>query len=271
MAHHVRTRLYDSQNLAPTVARLRRSSRSWLTFGARYGLILFGFGGDHGHGTLLCDRPTAGKYVRAAEGALTRIFRFRPGHRPGHIARVEGPLHLAGLVDYTLGQPHKHGVVGDLLLEGTNLLDLLSIRQIDTSCAQLLKAAVPSVTREQLAAHIGGYPSPGTDPTRLSDAALVVTAGVGLHSRTQLGTRARRSAARLSRSLNVGYYGTAELLGVSPDVVDRAMRESDPEMDRAMSLALGLVQRRAPDGFPESIDLPEVVTWRRQGRPAAGR
>ena len=265
MAIHVNCRLWDSSSLMPDIATARRVASILLSIGAAYGRVLFAVVGDHIHVVLLCDRRRAGVFARAAEAAITMVFAHRPGFRPAHFAPVFSEGHLEELVDYVLGQHAKHGVTGDLLLESTNLLDLLMVRLVETSSAQLLAEAVPTLDRSALLEHVGGDLSPGTDPGRLVEAASVVSGGLAFGSQVPVATRVRRATIRTSLSLGVGLAQTSALLGVGYSTAKAMRRESDPLADRAVSLALGLVQRRAPAGFPTRIELAER-RWTPGGR-----
>lgn len=264
MAFHITSRLANSTNLIPTVAAARRLSSQLLRFDPEYRLVLFSCAGDHLHTVALTDRRKAGRLTRALEGAITRACGHDPGFRPGQIQPVWSVEHLEELVHYSLGQHAKHGTAGDPLLESSNLLDLLSIRLVNTSCAELLERQPFDLRDSSLARYIGGMPSPGTDASRLRDACAVVTGGQRFDGRTALATRARRAAIRISRNLGCNARTTAALLGVSTTTVSVASGLADPPMDQALLLALGLVQRHPSRALHGDIQLPETVTWNRR-------
>ena len=264
MPYHVVSRLVDSRNLMTTPEEARELAHIVLPFGDSYGLLLFGVGGDHMHSYTTGDRKAAGQLARAEEAAITLVRRSRIGFRDAAIFHVNALDHTEYMLDYTLGQSAKHGVVGDLLLESTNALDLLSFRLINPRYATLLKTAMPWVTRDDIAAHLGGYPEPGTDPTRLLDAALVVSGGLDIRDGTGLGKRTRCAAIRIASELGQHPAATAHRFGISRRTVQRALAQSDELADHAVRRTLGLVQRNAPDGFPERVVLPPTKTWARR-------
>ena len=203
MAIHVRSRLWDSSLIAPDVIAVREASNITLEIGARYGLVLFAIVGDHAHVVLTCGRRDAGQCIRAIEAALTVAFGHEPGFRPAAFNAVFGHGHLHELVAYVLGQHRKHGLVGDPLLEGTNLLDLISVRLVEPSSALVLKAALPELDRAELLSHLGVPLTPGTDATRLVEAAAVVSGGLSLTDRSSLAKRTREATARTARGLGL--------------------------------------------------------------------
>lgn len=263
MAFHVISRLADSRSLTPTLEAARQLSRTVMGFAGNYDLVLLGSGGDHLHAVTLGNRQRAGRLTRAMEAAITRVCGHDPGFRPGRILPVQGPDHMEELVDYTLGQAARHRLDGDLLLESTNVLDLMSIRMVDTRCAGLLHACLPGIRSDDLLEHLGGPVAVGTDPSRAREAARVVTGGLDFLSRRPLARRARQGAVRFVRSVGLGFAATGELLGVSGGAVARAMAVQDPQMDRAIGLAAGLLQRNAPGGLRSEFVLPATVTWTR--------
>ncbi|MCP4916539.1 MAG: hypothetical protein GY913_06415 [Proteobacteria bacterium] len=264
MAFHLTSRLADSSVLAPELHAVRRLARVVLDIGDGYGLVLFAIAGDHLHFVLACGRKEPGVFARAVEAAITIVLGRWPGFRPVDITPVRGREHLAVLTPYVLGQAARHGIVGDPLLESTNALDLLSVRQVGTGCASRLRAHLPHMTRDELTGLFGGEPALGTDPGRLIEAAGVVTCGLPFHSRAPVAGRARGSAVRLAQARGVGFNATRELLGLSNSTVARGRRRIDPAMDRSLELALGLVQSHAPAGFPSRVTMPDEVTFRRR-------
>ena len=261
MAIHIRSRLWDSSLLIRDAAMARQVARIVLIIGAAYGLVLFAIAGDHAHFVLLTDRKTAGRFARAVEAALTMICQHQPGFRPAAFFDVATEGHLENLVAYVLGQHRKHGLEGDPLLEATNLLDLLSIRLVDPACAARLAAAVPRIDRTDLVAHLGAELVMGTDPARILDACSVVSGGQPLDGMTDSAIRTRRAALRTARGLGLPVGVIASTFGVHRTTVRASLRLEDPVADRALGLALGLVQQLAPTGFPTGVSMaPRVWT-----------
>ena len=267
MPHHIIGRLRDSAQFATSLEEARQLSSSHLGFARRHELVLFAFPGDHIHLGTLAGRVQAGKTARASEASVTYLQRREIGFREGTIRRVRGHAHLAALPHYFFNQFEHHGIEGDPLLESTNLLDLLSFRLVDPWCAGALKHALPDLTRHDLARHLGGYPERGTDPRRLREAALVVSGGLPFRCTTQLGSQVRYGAIRIALELGWTMPYTRAQFGVSQATIRRALNDASPEVDYALWHVLGLVERRVPDGFPERIVLPDVVTWRREQAP----
>ncbi|MCP4810383.1 MAG: hypothetical protein GY913_22685 [Proteobacteria bacterium] len=246
-------------------------ARRVLQIGQGCGLVLFCIAGDHLHLVLLCDRRRAGLCARAIEATITIVCGLRVGFRPARFQRVRGRRHLRALVEYVLGQHAHHAVTGDALLECSNLLDLLWIRQVETGSAARLKLALPELERRDLERLVGGAPVHGTDPSRLIDAATVVTGGLPFLGNSPLAVRARGAIIRCARSLGLPRPAVSLQLGVSNSTVGLASSMSDAGMDWSIGAALGLVQTLAPRGFPGKLELParqvfEIDALRRGGR-----
>ncbi|MCP4804942.1 MAG: hypothetical protein GY913_16755 [Proteobacteria bacterium] len=124
-----------------------------------------------------CDRRTAGLWARAFEAALTVALGLEGGFRPAHILPVRDAPHSGALRPYVLGQNEKHELPGDPLLEGSNALDLLSVRLVDRDSARRLKEALPSTRTSDIDRWLGGPLKPGSDVRWLPEACEVVTAG----------------------------------------------------------------------------------------------
>lgn len=243
MLFHVTSRLQQSQPLWTDPASARKLARRVLKFGADYRLTLFSAPSDHIHTVVHCSRRRAGLWARALEGALTRALDFNPGFRPAHIQPVVTHAHRRRMVDYVFDQHRKHGVLGDPLLECSNLLDALSIRLIDNRSAFELKDAYPWLTAEDLLPYVGGPVAPNSNLERLPEAIRVVCGGLPIESKKAPARRAREAGIRLARRAGLGFQATASLIGVSRSAVTRALSQTDSQADLSVARATALLER----------------------------
>ena len=221
--------------------------------------MAFSIAGDHIHFVVTVDRRRAGLFARAVEAAITLVFKHFPGFRPCDIRPVLDSGHARNAVGYCLEQHAKHGVRGDPMLESSCVLDLMMIRLVDTGMPARVRDWLPSLSSSELAGALGGYPVRGTNPSRLPEAFELVTAGARLRSNEPLACRARAAAVRVASDLGLRNAAITALLGVGRTAIAKARRGRDPVADRAIALALGLVERHPALRGSDVIQLPARV------------
>ena len=246
MAFHVISRRLGGHVLWHNRAQLRRIVSIILRFARKYGVVLFAVANDHIHSVVVGDRAHAGRWARAMEGAITRALAQVPGFQPALILKVASAAHAAALVPYVLGQPDHHDILDDPLGECTNLLDLLGVRRAHGLGPMGLDELGVGFSREDLVHWLGGELQPGFDTSRLVEAASVVSAGRPFHAPCSFARELRFAAARQCRRAGLSIRATQDLLGISKSTVQRASRAADAELDQALLLALGLLERLQP-------------------------
>ncbi|MBN1947015.1 MAG: hypothetical protein JW797_15175 [Bradymonadales bacterium] len=250
MAQHIRLRLKDDREIAPTVQERRVVARSVLTVARRFGLLVFGLADTHLHLLVACALALAMQLARRIEVSLHHRLALDVGFASAYAEPIRDNKHLYNTLDYILGQSRRHNLSWDPLREATNLPDLLGTRLVGSYTRANVRQHLPRITVDRLLGHLGLTSlKPADGPVeRVLEATLAATALSDLSGNSAEVVAARRAMLHLLGE-QVPTRTLADMLHLAPRSVNRLRNEgADQQLVEAIRLQLGL--RKALGSVP---------------------
>ncbi len=210
---HLMLRLRDSRVIASSIPRIRKAVVGIFKVCRPFRLLAFRIADTHIHVLVAEPRTVALEVARRIEISLQHRLRPGVGFSPAHPRRVADQWHLSNAFWYVLRQEPHHGTDLDPLFEGSNLPDLLGMRQRGAWTIRQVRDLLPRVRRAELEALLPVVGDGPVDWALLADAAAAAGCVLGLTGRNvdRLAARiaavhagAELSAPALSRRLGIG-------------------------------------------------------------------
>ncbi|MCC6527113.1 MAG: hypothetical protein IT373_30980 [Polyangiaceae bacterium] len=218
---HIGLRLADDRVLAGTPGERRLLSRAVLRHGERARLVAYRAADTHVHAELLCDHDEVGRFVRSVGRCLALELGRDAPLRASFVKPLADQRHGQSTLRYILGQEQRHGLDSDPFHEASNLPDLLGLRVVGRSTAQVLAQAFPRIRREELVAALGRVSSPEPlDLHVLADAAAAALALPDLCGHDGEAVAARHAAVHAAGRAILARH-IAQVLGTTQRTVER--------------------------------------------------
>ncbi len=270
--HHIMLRLDDGRVLARDAGARRVLSSTVLRIANPLPLLAFRTADTHLHLLLADSRPVAGELARRLEIGLWQTLRPGVPFAPARIKPVLNQRHLGNAFLYILRQEERHGLAGDPLHDGSNLVDLLGLRVVGRWTATHVRAHLPRVDRASLVSFLASDPEASiTSWAPLPEAAAAALALPALTGSGHSVTRARRAALHLARG-RLRVADAAAAMGVSERTAHRLRHQpAEPDLEAAIEGQLRLRQgREAPLPRHDRLSRPESgvrsgVSWPESG------
>lgn len=253
-AHHIVLRLRNDQVIAPDLAERRLLARVVLERTRGLEVLCFGLPDNHLHLEVVGSRREGLEIARRIEISLKRRLFLPVGFAPAYAKPILTQFHLRNGFRYILCQGKRHRLVNDPDREGTNLPDLLGLRNLEHGTAAAARRWLPRLTRHELLSWCGVVDAelrvPDFELEDLRQAALAAAARTSLRGAARESVQIRCAIAHLARE-RATVAELPNVLCVSERSVKRLRaRRPDPSWVRAIRGQLAWRSRPGREEIP---------------------